>query len=541
MPSTAGADDSSTLTVVGTSDVSDSNLVAAVLQPDFLAFEHDHNGPVTTFNYVPKGTGDAINFAEAGTASALLVHAASLENQFVGGGFSEEPFGRAIFFGDFVLAGPANDPAGVMSGTSPSHDIVSAFEKIARAGTAGHADFVSRGGTPGTTVEEHKIWALTDPAKDGNAQLCTVSDANGGGEAPSTSSGDCSGTNPTAPSWYHVTGANQGQNVQDANACTGAFNTSSPANPNDCYVLTDRGTFDFNQSTHSIPNLAIVTRDNATSAPGGSTLLVNSFHAYAVNPDAVPSGSQLNVVGAEDFLNWLTSPAAQRAVGKFLSGGADSPPFSPDAAPNLTASKLPGSLAVGHSITVAGKLSNPVPGTPPLAGETVTLQAHRVAAPATAFRTVATTSTNGSGNYRLRYTPTASERYQVASGEIVQLENLSLHPAFGDELQPGSSDLGITRVRGAVTISRVSTHNGHLTLEAAIAPKAAAGSQLVVRAARQHHSLRTVAQRHIKVGARHFTVHFGLARGATYRLRAKYVDSNHIETAVSAIQSVRVP
>ena len=47
-----------------------------------------------------------------------------------------------------------------MTGSS-SENIVQAFQKIAAAGANDHANFVSRGGTPGTTVQEHAIWALT--------------------------------------------------------------------------------------------------------------------------------------------------------------------------------------------------------------------------------------------------------------------------------------------------------------------------------------------------------------------------------------------
>ena len=58
----------------------------------------------------------AIQNAENGTGgpSALIVHAASLENQFVANGFSyNNQYGNAIFTNDFVLAGPTGDPAGV--------------------------------------------------------------------------------------------------------------------------------------------------------------------------------------------------------------------------------------------------------------------------------------------------------------------------------------------------------------------------------------------------------------------------------------------
>src|SRR3984893_17879511 len=200
----ARADNPSTLTVVGTSDVQDSGLMPLLVAPMFQkAF------PQYTLKYVSVGTGVAINDAESGVASALLVHAASLENQFVAQGFSKEPYGRAIFYGDYVLLGPASDPAGVLN--NAPHEIAGAVARIASAGVAGKADFVSRGGTPGTTVQEHAIWAL-DAGTPG-LTLCNVSTANGGGEAPSTGSGPCP-TTTSNPPWYHTTGLTQGPNVE---------------------------------------------------------------------------------------------------------------------------------------------------------------------------------------------------------------------------------------------------------------------------------------------------------------------------------------
>ena len=149
-PAIARANSSSTLTVIGTSDASDSGLISNVIQPGFQkAF------PQYTFKYIGTGTGNAIAMAESGSAGAsvLMVHAASLENQFVADGYSYERYGRALFTNDFVLAGANADPAGVMA--SGKNDIARAFAAVAAAGIGGKATFVSRGGTPGTTVQEH--------------------------------------------------------------------------------------------------------------------------------------------------------------------------------------------------------------------------------------------------------------------------------------------------------------------------------------------------------------------------------------------------
>ena len=109
----------STLTVVGTSDVSDSGLIPNLVKPEFQAAY-----PQYTLNYVGSATGVAIQSAESGNGSpsALIVHAASLENQFVAGGYSyKNQYGNAIFTNDFVLAGPNGDPAGVASNGATQH------------------------------------------------------------------------------------------------------------------------------------------------------------------------------------------------------------------------------------------------------------------------------------------------------------------------------------------------------------------------------------------------------------------------------------
>src|ERR1700733_6043215 len=129
-----------TLTVVGTSDVNDSGLIPNLIKPEFQAAY-----PAYTLNYVPSATGQAIQSAENGNGSpsALIVHAASLENQFVAGGFSyNNQYGNAIFTNDFVLAGPNADPAGV--GAAGANNIAQAFADVATAGAAGAGRFSTR-------------------------------------------------------------------------------------------------------------------------------------------------------------------------------------------------------------------------------------------------------------------------------------------------------------------------------------------------------------------------------------------------------------
>lgn len=500
------ADDASTLTVVGTSDVYDSNLVQTVLKPGFEAAY-----PQYTLNYVSKGTGAAIAYAEAGTASALLVHAAALENQFVDGGYSLEPYGRAIFWGDYVLLGPAADPAGVLSGGE--HDIATAFEKIAAAGELGQANFVSRGGTPGTTVQEHAIWGLTS-----GVTTCTVSDVNGGGTSPSTTTGDCPAT-ITYPSWYHATGLTQGPNILNADAC------NYPSNEGNCYVLTDRGTFNYLVSTSAINDLQIVTRDNAASARGGQALLVNSFHAYAIDPDkfaGVP-GVAINSEAAVAFLDWVTSPAGQAAVGNYLNGSADAP-FLPSAAPAVTATTVPASVKAGETLTVRGRIHNVVPGTPPLAGETVRLMGVPLSDPGAPAVRLARTTTKSNGGFVFTTVPRRGYSYTVDVPAITKIENDQLSPVFGDLLAPTSLAVGSTAVRASVGIDDVTTRGTKVTVSGVVAPRVIGdGGRLLVLASRSADAssgLKQRTSRSLDAGQRTFTISFRLPKGSwTYQLR----------------------
>lgn len=436
VPLPAEADDSSTVTFVGTSDTFDSGLVSHVLKPGFEAAHPEYK-----FNYVSQGTDAAIAYANQGNASGLLVHAASLENTFVKDGFSNEKYGRAVFWGDYVLIGPKSDPAGVLTGAP--HDVVRAFEKIAAAGAAGTADFVSRGKAPGTTVAEHAIWAET-----AGVPTCAVPAGSGGGTSPYNGTGACVSVS-SYPDWYHVSGATQGPNLTIANACN--FSNRSGK----CYTLTDRGTFNYLQthpagSIDTVDDLKVVVRDNDVSAKGGPNLLVNSFHAYAVNPAKFANNPnvQLNTKGATAFLDWLTSPAGQKLVSEYLNQDT---PFIPSAAPALTASALPGQLAGGKSFTVTGNLKNVVPGTPALDNVTVSLLGATKSVPVP----VTSAKTDAAGNYSITFTPRATMTYSLAVGPIEKIENADLNPVFGDLLAPVSKPLRTVTVVGAPKITKI--------------------------------------------------------------------------------------
>ncbi len=442
--SPAHADDSTTLTVVGTSDVFDSNLIQSVIKPGFEAAF-----PGVTLNYVSKGTGAAIQYAEAGSASALLVHAPSLENQFVAAG--SRPSNTARRSSGATTSCSARTRTRSTSRTKAPHNIAAAFQLIAGAGANHKANFVSRGGTPGTTVQEHAIWALTKGVK-----TCVVSDANGGGVSPSTTTGNCP-VNIKYPNWYHATGLTQGPNIVNADTCN---------YPNgNCYVLTDRGTYNYLQSTGAAQNLKIVTRNNNPQAPrrhpAAGQLLPRLRRSTRTRsrPASRPRSTRPRPL---EFLHWVTSPAAQTAIGQYLNGSND-PPFLPDASPRVTATAPPATTAGAKPITISGKVSNVVPGTPPLAGEQVTLLGTDTASPAVT-KQIATTTTDSLGKYSFTFKPTASRSYTVTTPELTQIEYPKLNPVFGDLLAPSSTTAGSSELDGLAVVKTATPSSGALAL-----------------------------------------------------------------------------
>jgi tungstate transport system substrate-binding protein len=85
-----------------------------------------------------------------------LTHAPELEEKFVAAGWGTRRL--PVMVNDYVLAGPADDPAGVCGTTA----VVTALQKIAASASI----FVSRSDLSGTNMLEMKLWreAGTAPA-----------------------------------------------------------------------------------------------------------------------------------------------------------------------------------------------------------------------------------------------------------------------------------------------------------------------------------------------------------------------------------------
>ncbi len=98
------------------------------------------------------GTGQALRLGKAGDVDALLVHSKAAEKEFVASGYGLHR--REIMYNDFVIVGPAGDPAGI----GQADTVVEAMRTIAST----KVPFVSRGDDSGTHARELDLWAAAD-------------------------------------------------------------------------------------------------------------------------------------------------------------------------------------------------------------------------------------------------------------------------------------------------------------------------------------------------------------------------------------------
>jgi len=103
----------------------------------------------TDVRVVALGTGQALDTARRGDADIVFVHDQPAEEKFVAEGWGLKRL--PVMYNDFVLIGPAADPAKVRG-----KDVVAALQKLGAAG----APFVSRGDKSGTHAAELRYWKL---------------------------------------------------------------------------------------------------------------------------------------------------------------------------------------------------------------------------------------------------------------------------------------------------------------------------------------------------------------------------------------------
>jgi len=103
---------------------------------------------------VALGTGQALDMGRRGDADVLFVHDQAAEEKIVADGFAVKRF--PVMYNDFVLIGPAADPAKVKG-----KDIIAGLKKVAAA----NGNFVSRGDKSGTHAAELRFWTQAGAAE----------------------------------------------------------------------------------------------------------------------------------------------------------------------------------------------------------------------------------------------------------------------------------------------------------------------------------------------------------------------------------------
>ena len=132
----------SAVVLASTTSTEDSGLFDALLP----AFSAAH--PEYAVQLIAVGSGQALELGARGDADVLLVHSPAAEAEFMAAGHGVTR--AAVMHNDYVILGPAEDPAGARG-----RDAVHAFRRIAAAG----GPFISRGDGSGTEAKELALWA----------------------------------------------------------------------------------------------------------------------------------------------------------------------------------------------------------------------------------------------------------------------------------------------------------------------------------------------------------------------------------------------
>jgi tungstate transport system substrate-binding protein len=204
---------------------------------------------------VALGTGQALDVGRRGDADVVFVHDRAAEERFVADGFGGPR--RHVMFNDFVITGPAADPARIAG----LGDTAEALRRIAAA----RAPFISRGDRSGTHAAELRLW-----------QQAGIDPATGRGQ------------------WYREVGQGMGPALNTA-AAQGA------------YILADRGTW-----------LSFRNRQDQRILIEGDTRLFNQYGVMLVNAQRHP---HVKAADGQRFIDWLLSSAGQAAIATYRING----------------------------------------------------------------------------------------------------------------------------------------------------------------------------------------------------------------------------
>ena len=205
---------------------------------------------------VAVGTGQAIRNAEKCDGDILVTHSKADEIKFVENGFGTKRYN--LMYNDFVVLGPANDPATVASATS----VDEVFQRI----SASQSVFASRGDNSGTHKAEKRLWRAANIVIDSAVN-----------------------------SWYLETGLGMGATL----------NFAVQVN---AYTLSDRATW-----------LAFGNRGGHKILFQGQPPLFNQYGVVPVSKSHCPNVKQEL---AKEFTNWLVSREGQNMIASYERNGA---------------------------------------------------------------------------------------------------------------------------------------------------------------------------------------------------------------------------
>ncbi|MBW2593144.1 MAG: substrate-binding domain-containing protein [Deltaproteobacteria bacterium] len=236
---------------------------------------------------VAKGTGAAIRDGMDGNVDVIFVHAKAREEQFVLDGYGTRRY--AVMHNDFIIIGPAKDPAGI-KGLS---DAARALQKIANA----KALFVSRGDDSGTHTKEQALWQATGLPLEKQAQTIVKK-----GKKK-----EISFTHPAGlGQWYLSIGQGMGKAM-------------TFADEKRAYILADRGTYIKYKFGRDVPmDLEVLCE--------GDPELANPYGVIPINPK---KHSHVKHELADQFARWLVSERGQSLIAGYRLIGKQL--FYPDA------------------------------------------------------------------------------------------------------------------------------------------------------------------------------------------------------------------
>ena len=230
-------------------------------------YETTHN---VDLNIVAVGTGIAIQQAENGIADVILVHAPSIELEFLDGGFGVNR--KIIAYNFFTIVGPAEDPAQIEGKTAAE----ALFSIVA--------------------------YGQNMPDQSGQTQIWVSRDDNSGTNSKEKSLWTEAGYNYTELSnepWFASTGQGMGA-------------TLNVANQKNTYTLSDIGTYLKFYADASIELSALITEEQS---------LLNVYSVMAVNKQNVQTNQtiheSINFNDAMDFIDYLISLSTQQLINEF--------------------------------------------------------------------------------------------------------------------------------------------------------------------------------------------------------------------------------